>query len=521
MGSKGVEKFIALKNEATPGHSKPAEAKTTSLSPMPAVSPVFQTSKEKYTDDYLVHYAHRYIDFTYKSPTTFHVVSYIGTLLESHGFSYLSEKTSWDDLTPGLYYTTRSGTSLAAFAVGADWTPEKGVGIIGSHIDALATKLKPNSTKEKVDGYELLGVAPYAGALSNLWWDRDLGLGGRVLVKVADPTANIGYKVESKLINSSPHPIAHIPTLAPHFGAPAVGPFNPETQAVPVVGFSTGKEEEATDAEKAAPLYGRHALKLLRYIASLAEVKVEDIVQLDLDLYDVQKGILGGLSREFLFAPRVDDRICSFAAISGLIEFVVRNGGSVPKDSFSVVGLYDNEEIGSALRQGAKGGLVEAVVSRVTSAYNKGADISALIRTVYANTIILSADVNHLLNPNFKNVYLEHHAPVPNKGISVALDPNGHMATDAVGVALVEQIAKLNGDELQYFQIRNDSRSGGTIGPSLSIQTGARTIDLGIPQLSMHSIRAATGTKDIGLGVRFFEGFFDKWRAVYDSFGDL
>ena len=112
-----------------------------------------------------------------------------------------------------------------------------------------------------------------------------------------------------------------------------------------------------------------------------------------------------------------------------------------------------------------------------------------------------------MLNPNFASEYLEHHKPVPNKGITIAVDPNGHFATDAPGLALAEELARLNNDSLQFFQIRNDSRSGST-GSSISLQTGARTIDLGISQLSMHSIRATVGFKDIGLGIKFFNGFF-------------
>lgn len=168
--------------------------------------------------------------------------------------------------------------------------------------------------------------------------------------------------------------------------------------------------------------------------------------------------------------------------------------------------------------------MIESTISRVVASeyYNPDAsDILEKLKVIYANTIILSADVIHLVNPNFSNVYLENHKPIPNKGITISLDPNGNMATDSVGVALVEELAKKNGDELQYFQIRNDSRSGGTIGPSISLQTGARTIDLGIPQLSMHSIRATLGAKDIGLGAKFFAGFFSNWRNSYDSYVDL
>lgn len=469
------------------------------------------------TDDYYISYADDYINFTAQNPTTYHVVHYFSKLLESKGFVYLSEKDSWDNIQPGLYYTTRSGTSLGAFAIGRNWIPQDGAGIIGSHIDSLATKLKPVSKKTKIDGYELLGVAPYAGALSPVWFDRDLGLAGRVLIKVKDVESETGYKFASKLINSSPKPIARISTLAPHFGTVSNPPYDTETQAIPVIAYTPGSDPEPTASEKKSPLYGKHSLELLRYISELAETKVENLVQVDLDLFDVQRGTIGGLKDDFIFAPRIDDRICSYAGISALLEY---SKNELPEHSFVQVLLYDNEEIGSLTRQGAKSTLVNTITERVIgSKFNN--DVENLTKVSFANSIVLSADVTHLLNPTYKSEYLENHYPLPNTGITIALDPNGHMATDSVGLALVESIAEQNGDKLQYFQIKNNSRSGGTIGPSISTETGARTIDLGIAQLSMHSIRAATGIKDVGLGVKFLRGFFQKWRSTYDGFGDL
>lgn len=467
--------------------------------------------------DYYLKYANEYIDFTAANPTTFHVVQSFGALLESKGFKYLSEKDDWDILEPGLYYTTRNGTNLGAFALGEQWDAETGAGIIGCHIDALATKLKPVSKKAQIDGYDMLGVAPYSGALSPVWFDRDLGLAGRVLIKAK---SGKGYKIESKLIDSSPKPIARISTLAPHFGAVSDPPYNKETIAVPVTGFSPGPESQPTSSEKKAPLFGKHSLELLRYIASKAGCEVEDIVNLDLDLFDVQRGTLGGLKDDFLYAPRVDDRICSFAALYALLEFAEK---PIPTGSFNQALFYDNEEIGSLTRQGARSTMITSIMKRVITATQelKDTSVEALTNVCFANSIVLSADVTHLMNPTYKSEYLESHYPLPNIGVTIALDPNGHMATDSVGHALVEEIANRNGDKLQYFQIKNNARSGGTIGPSISTITGARTIDLGIAQLSMHSIRAAVGSRDVGLGVKFFKGFYENWRPVYETFGDL
>lgn len=477
-------------------------------------------SREQPSSKALEQYSKDYIEFTFDNPTTYHVVDHFVQELEKAGFEYLSEKESWDDKVKDSskrkFYTVRNGTNLSAFVVGKKWEASKGVGAIGAHADALAAKLKPSSLKEKVEGFDLLGIAPYSGALNDLWFDRDLGVGGRVLYR----DSSDGKAIKSKLINSAPHPIAKIPTLAPHFGAPAVGPFDKEDKAVPVVGYVSedSQSPDADESEKISPLYGKHSIELLRYIAKLAGLKVGQLVQLDLDLFDVQKGVIGGINDDFLFAPRLDDRLCSYASMRALIE----SSADLDVDSmdtFISVTLFDNEEIGSLSRQGARGGLFESVLSRVATSLNNGCPVD--MHALFANSIILSADVNHMFNPNFSEVYMKNHSPKPNVGITLSLDPNLHMATDVVGTAFVEDLARSNGDKVQYFQIKNNSRSGGTIGPFLASQTGARTVDLGIAQLAMHSIRATTGSRDIGLGVKFFKNFLENWRPVYDKFGDL
>lgn len=468
---------------------------------------------DRYDDDYYLNYAHQYINFTYNNPTLYHAISHFSHQLKSKGFKYLDEKDNWSGIGPGKYFTVRLGLLLSAFIIGDQWLPKRGVGFIGTHIDSLTAVLKPKLIKNDKDGYQLLGIAPYSGGLSPVWWDRDLAIGGRLWVKDKDG------KVTPKLVDSSPHPIGHIPSLAPHFGTPSKGPFNKETQAIPVIGYGN-KQDDATDEEKKAPLYGKHSLQLLRYIAQLGKVSVNDIVQWDIQLYDVQKGAIGGLDDDFIFAPRVDDKACLYAAIYSLLE--ADHEKLLKSDGLSMVNLYDNEEIGSLTRQGAEGGLFEAVITRIVGAYlDNQASVADALRVVYANLVLLSADVVHLVNPNFDQLYLEGHKPVPNKGMTIALDANGAMATDSVGLSLIEEVARKNGDDVQYAHNRNDTRDGGTIGPTILANTGARTIDLGIPQLSMHLIRATLGVKDIGLGIKFFKGFWQFWRETYDLYDGL
>ncbi|CCK68309.1 metalloaminopeptidase APE1 KNAG_0A06510 [Huiozyma naganishii CBS 8797] len=470
-------------------------------------------------DQYYKDFAHKYIDFIYENPTTYHTIEYAAKLLKDSGFTYVNEKDNWNDHVEkyGKYFTVRNGTNLVAFVMGKNWKHVNGVGAIGTHIDSLAAKLKPASIKESVEGFQTLGVAPYGGSLNELWFDRDLGLGGRVLYKKENSS-----KIEQKLVDSTPAPIARIPSLAPHFGKPAEGPFDKEDKAVPVMGYcpiENCQQWQATDEEKKCPLYGKHSMQVLRYVAKMANIKVSQIVQLDLDLFDVQKGVIGGINNDFLIAPRMDDKLCSFAALWSLVEFA-KDVNPEDLDTFSVLGLFDNEEVGSLTRQGARGGFMEKTIERAVF-YHSDELTPNCLSAMYSNSIILSADVNHMFNPNFAEVYMKNHSPKPNVGVTLSLDPNAHMATDTVGLAFVEELARKNGDKVQYFQIKNNSRSGGTVGPFLAAQTGARTIDLGIAQLAMHSIRATTGCKDVGLGIKFFQGFYKEWRSVYDNFGEL
>ncbi|ODQ65457.1 peptidase M18, aminopeptidase I [Nadsonia fulvescens var. elongata DSM 6958] len=459
-------------------------------------------------------YAKKFIDFMDTSPTTYHACNFLANELEQAGFTYLSERSNWEDhIQSGTkFYTKRNGSSLVAFVIGEKWRPGLGCGIVGCHIDALAAKIKPISKKTTVEGYVQIGAAPYSGGFNPTWWDRDLGIGGRVIVRDGDA-------IKSKLLHI-PYPVARIPSLAPHFGAPAKGPFNLETQMTPVIGLVSGNPDDdvPTEEEKKCPLIDKHHIRVLRTVAKHINVVVKDIIQWDLELFDTQPGAIGGLDKEFIFCPRIDDKVCSYTAIHGFLESVE---SSAKSGTINMIALFDNEEIGSQTRQGAKGGLVQHTIDRILSLHGDSTD--ELKRLTLANSFIVSADVIHAVNPNFSEVYLDDHKPHFNVGITISCDPNGHMTTDAVSLSLIEEIARKTDNKLQYFQIRNDSRSGGTIGPYISSDTGIRAIDLGIAQLSMHSIRATVGSKDVWLGVKFFKSFYEKWEETDVEFklGDL
>lgn len=197
-------------------------------------------------------YTKPFTDFMTANPTVFHAVDAVAKDLEKGGYKKLSERDGWDLKQGGKYYVERNGSSLIAFAIGDGYVAGNGAAIVAGHIDALTAKLKPIPKLRTKAGFMQLGVAPYAGALNNTWWDRDLGIGGRVLVKEHG-------KIVTKLVKLD-WPIARIPTLAPHFGAAAVGPFNKETQMVPIVGLDNsdigGFSKSESEAEWKASAVG-------------------------------------------------------------------------------------------------------------------------------------------------------------------------------------------------------------------------------------------------------------------------
>lgn len=403
---------------------------------------------------------------------------------------------------------TRNGSTIIAFTVGHAYKPGNGVGMIGGHIDALTARLKPISNRPSKAGYVQLGVAQYAGGLNHTWWDRDLSIGGRVVVR--DPETG---KTATKLVKLD-WPIAKIPTLAPHFGVGMFGNNNKETQAVPVIGLQSSSPHSEQDAEPLGPegaFVNTQPRKLVQLIAKqLGITSYTSILNWELELYDSQPAQTMGMDREFITAGRIDDKLCSWSALMGLLAAETKSSDSYIK----LVALFDDEEIGSLLRQGARSNFLPIVIERTVEALNPDTYGPGLLGQTYAKSFLLSADVTHAGNPNFLETYLDQHVPQLNVGIAIAGDSNGHMTTDAVSTAILRRVGEIIGAKTQDFQIRNDSRSGGTIGPSLSSAMGCRAADAGLAQLSMHSVRATTGALDPGLGVKFFKGFLDLWEQI-------
>lgn len=456
-------------------------------------------------------YADPFLGFINLSPTKFHAVAQLAKKLRSSGFSVLSEREDWSTKlhAGGKYFITRNSSSIVAFVIGSQWQLPGPIAMIGTHLDAVTWRVKPISASVSC-GYKLLKVAPYAvggGVVTETWLDRDLGLAGRVFVKS-------GRKIEERLLRL-PHAIGKIPSLAEHFGRASEPPFNKETQLTPIIGTTDRADHDLQDQIDGPPLnkfHTNHSPDLLRTIAKALDVEVSRIKDFELELFDFQDASRLGLDGELLSVPRCDDKLCTFAAMEGLMA--LDSAFIDTSTTISVVASFDDEEVGSLLRQGAASNLMSSILTRILECFNPGYGTSNILGSVMARSFLISADVDHAVNPNFIDNY--GLKPWLNAGPVLCCDANANVTTDSISTILMQEISELCGVPLQLTQIRNGEPSGGTIGPGLSSMLGVRACDLGIVQLGMHSIRGTTGSLDPGLGVKFYHGFFEHFAEVED-----
>lgn len=497
--------------------------------------------------------AHDFIDFVNASPTPYHAVQSAIKRLTTAGFTEIKERDSWaSTLHPGgKYYLTRNGSSIVAFAIGSKWKPGNPIAIVGAHTDSPCLRIKPVSKKIGA-GFLQVGVETYGGGIWHTWFDRDLSIAGRAMVK--DGKGNF----QQKLVKVD-RPILRIPTLAIHLDRQTNFDPNKETELFPIAGLvaaelnRTGerevKDEKIEELEKSGEgefrplkvLSDRHHPYIVDIIAEHAGVAVEDVVDFEMVLYDTQKSCIGGINNELIFSPRLDNLGMTYCAVEGLIESVSEKHALEDESAIRLSVCFDHEEIGSTSAHGAASNLLPAVLRRLSvlpgghhdtnseQSYEKvpreqDLDIATAYEQTLSSSFLVSADMAHSVNPNYTHKYESDHRPEMNKGTVIKINANQRYATNSPGIVLLQEVAKLakpsedsttsQGVPLQLFVVRNDSSCGSTIGPMLSAALGARTIDVGNPQLSMHSIRETGGVYDVEHGFRLFESFFQHFSEL-------
>ena len=416
------------------------------------------------------------LQFIDKSPTAFQAVDSVCDRLQNEGFIHLNETDNWQ-LSPGKgYYLTRNHSSVIAFRIPEE-TPTSFL-ISASHTDSPMFKLKPSFEAPGVHSYMRLNTEVYGGTILSSWLDRPLSLAGRVIVKQGEQFRSTSVCIDKDLLL--------IPSVAIHFNRTVNSgyAFNAAVDMLPL--FT--QDDHASG-------------KLLELIASVANCKPDEIVGTELFVYNRIPATVWGVSEEFFSAPRIDNLMCAFSTLEGFVS--AKNDSAV-----AVYFSADNEETGSATKQGAGSVFLSDVLDRICE--NLGLDK----RMMLASSMMVSADNAHAKHPNHPELSDANNAPLMNGGVVIKSNASQKYATDGMSLALFAEICKRCNVPYQFFANRSDMPGGSTLGSISNTCVPLLTVDIGMAQLAMHSAYETAGCMDVDYLVTAMTEFYSSTLCV-------
>lgn len=391
-------------------------------------------------------------EFLDNSPSVFHAVANLEAQLNDAGYTRLMENKSWDIVPGGKYYLTRGGSAIVAFR-----TPEcspKGFMISASHSDRPTFKVKENA--ELAGAYTRLAVERYGGMLIAPWLDRPLSIAGRCVVETENG-------IESRLVNID-RDLLLIPNVAIHMNRQANDGYkwNPAVDTLPLLGGkdAKGKWNELLEREAGGKILGH-----------------------DLFLYIRQKAAIWGMDDEYISSAALDDLECAWCCTQGFLK-------AASSESIPVLCVFDNEEVGSSSLQGAASNLLESALHRICGA------LALDERVMLSNSFMVSADNAHAIHPNHPEMADPNNAPVVNGGVVLKFNANQRYCTDGASAAIFRKVCAKADVPVQTYCNRADIPGGSTLGNISLSQVAVPSVDIGLPQLAMHSCYETAGVSD-------------------------
>jgi len=412
-------------------------------------------------------------EFLDSSPCALYAVENTAKKLDGAGFRRLYESGEWELKPGGSYYVTRGGTAICAFRLPEGSRP-RGYNITASHSDSPTFRVKNDPELVASDGLVRINIEKYGGMILSTWFDRPLSVAGRVVVRTPEGA-------ESRLVCVD-RDLMLIPSLAIHMDRQANDgrAFNVQDDMPPLFASGCGRGE------------------LTRAVADAAGVAADDILASDLYLYVREKASAFGAKGEFIASARLDDLECAYSSLEALLA-------ARPKESAAVHCVFDNEEVGSGTRQGAASDFLAVTLRRVTRAL--GGSEEDHLRAL-ASSFMVSADNAHAVHPAHAGKADPVNRPVLNGGVVIKYSANQKYTTDAVSGAIFRAVCERAGVPVQVFHNRSDMIGGSTLGNISSAQLPVNTVDIGLPQLAMHSAYETAGADDPAMLVRVLTEFY-------------
>lgn len=392
------------------------------------------------------------------SPSPWHAVRSSADRLLAAGFEQVHEADVWRPVDNGFVIR---GAALVAWRHPVNSRTAWPFRIVGAHTDSPCLRIKPRPDAGGL-GWRQLGVEVYGGVLLNSWLDRDLGLAGRVALRSG---ATVDVAVHE--------PLARVPQLAIHLD-----------RDVNDKGLVLDKQQHLT------PVWGTGTASSGDFAIWLAEridVDATEIAWWELSLFDITPAAVIGADQTLIASARLDNQLSCWAATIALVE------STSPTTHTSLMALFDHEEVGSETSTGASGPLLATVIERIVTGV--GGDREAMHRAL-ASSSCISADNAHAVHPNYPDRHEPGHRPIVNQGPAIKINSNQRYATSAETAVLFQQACEQADVPWQVFVSRNNMPCGSTIGPLTATALGIATVDVGVPQLSMHSARELCGIDD-------------------------
>lgn len=405
------------------------------------------------------------VSFVAASPTPFHAVANLVDRLKAEGFVDAADpEGAATSLGHKLRYVQRDG-SIVAWCEWSGLDVEAPLRILASHTDSPALKVKPRPDTGKA-GWRQVGIEIYGNPLWNSWLDRELVVAGQLT----------RFDGSSILVDLA-RPVLRIPQLAIHLDRQVNSDglkLNPQTHLDPVWGLGEVGEGD-----------------FLAMIAGEAGIEPGEVATHDLYLHHPQPPSLLGAGDELLAAPRLDN----LSSVTSSLQAFLRALGEGPTETVPILVALNHEEIGSVSAVGAGGPMLRDVVT----SHFESLEATATERLhALGASRCLSLDAMNATHPNYADRHDPSHHVLPNAGPALKLNANQRYASDAPTIAAWIRACREAGVPHQTYVPRNDMACGSTLGPQLAAQLGVRTVDAGIPVLSMHSIRELCGSRDPG-----------------------
>lgn len=413
----------------------------------------------------------RFLD---ESPTCYHAAANAKAALTAAGAVELRESEQWKLEKGTLYVVERGDSALVAFRVPEG--PFHGFLMAAAHSDSPTFKVRETAEAASAGNTLRLSVEPYGGGVWRGWLDRPLSVAGRVVIRQGD-------RLVSRLVNID-RDLLVIPGVAIHMDRSVNkgAELNPAVDLLPLLGC--GKEPGA----------------FRKLIAEAAGVREEHLLSTELFLYPRTKAVQTGLNGEFIVSPRLDDLQCVFGCLEGFLA--AKPGGSLP-----VLAVFNNEEVGSNTRQGADSTFLTDVLERI--AHGCGLDSEGW-KAAVANSFMVSADNAHAIHPAHPEYADKGEFPVLGGGIVIKYNANQRYTTDAVSGAVFQAICQEAGVPVQRYSNRADLPGGSTLGNISTAHLSVPTVDIGLPQLAMHSVCETAGAADTDHLVKAMTAYFSR-----------